>query len=219
MKMLGKSASLLVSFGLLAVPAVAQDMRTASEKVVACQAIEDGAARLECFETAAMELSAILAQPVPQVATAPEPATVPAAPTEVAAVASPAPVAETPAPIQVASATAAAPEAATEAPTEADGPTGSRLPSWIPRITFGGDRDVEKEPDEFRTTITRIQRNNLGRHFFTTAEGQVWRQTDIGDIRAPKTLPAEVILSQNIMGGIRLKIVGINRLYSVTRVE
>lgn len=214
MKLLGKSASLLVSFGLLAVPALAQDMRTASEKVVACQAIEDGATRLECFEAAATELSAILAAPVSPVASAPAPVTVPAAPTEVAVAATPAPgtaaTSDAPAAVQVAS--------ATEAATEAEGPEGSRLPSWIPRISFG-DRDVEKEPDEFRTTITRIQRNNLGRHFFTTAEGQVWRQKQIGKIRAPKTLPAEVVLSQNIAGGIRLKIVETNRIYSVGRVE
>jgi len=220
MKMLGKSASLLVSFGLLAVPALAQDMRTASEKVVACQAVEDGAARLECFEAAATELSAILAEPVPQVATAPAPATIPATPTELAVAETPSPenteTSDAPAAVQVASATEAV--TAAEVATEADGPTGSRLPSWIPRISFG-DREVEKEPDEFRTTITRIQRNNLGRHFFTTADGHVWRQNDIADIRAPKTLPAEVILSQNIMGGIRLKFVGINRLYSVSRVE
>lgn len=220
MKLLGKSASLLVSFGLLAVPALAQDMRTASEKVVACQAIEDGAARLECFEAAAMELSAILAEPVPQAATAPAPATAPTTPTELADAETTTPenaeTSDAPAAVQVASAT----EAVTtpEAATEADGPTGSRLPAWIPRISFG-DRDVEKEPDEFRTTITRIQRNNLGRHFFTTAEGQVWRQRKIGEIRAPKTLPADVILSQNITGGIRLKIVETNRVYSVGRVE
>ncbi|MEM7459933.1 MAG: hypothetical protein AAF331_10755 [Pseudomonadota bacterium] len=212
MRMLEKSAALLVSFGLFTVPALAQDMRTASEKVVACQAIQDGAARLECFEAAAAELSIILAGPVPQLTETPAPQTqAPIATAETAATSTPIPAATTsaPAPVQMAS--------ATEVATEADTPE-SRLPSWIPRITFG-DRDVEKEPDEFRTTITRIQRNKIGRHFFTTAEGQVWRQKEVGSIRAPKTLPAEVVLSQNIAGGIRLRIVETNRIYSVGRVE
>ncbi|MEO1553720.1 MAG: hypothetical protein AAFR82_07255 [Pseudomonadota bacterium] len=218
--MLGKSAALLVSLSLFAAPALAQDMRTASENVVACQTIEDGAARLECFETAAAALSVILAAPVPQVAEAP-PQEV-QAPVAMAEATTPSPSTPTTPPISTPTATTNEPmpvqmASATETATETDVPE-SRLPSWIPRISFG-NRDVEKEPDEFRTTITRIQRNKIGRHFFTTAEGQVWRQRQIGEIRAPKTLPAEAVLSQNITGGIRLKIVETNRTYNVGRVE
>ena len=95
----------------------------------------------------------------------------------------------------------------------------SRLPSWLPRVTFGGDREVEKEPDEFETQVTRIRVNRIGRHFFTTAEGHVWRQKTPDEIRAPKTLPADVIIYQNITGGLRLKIVETNRSYPVRRVE
>lgn len=193
--------------------ALAQDLRGASENVVACQTVEDAAARLSCFETAAAELSSALAAPVPEpVAALPQPQ-VQTAPAETSAVASTTQVPQTAAP-------AAAPiqQASTEAPAEVEAPESS-LPSWIPRITFGSDRDVEKEPDEFETQLTRIQVNKLGRHFFTTAEGHVWRQKSPEEIRAPKTLPADVVIYQNITGGLRLKIVETNRSYPVRRVE
>ncbi|MEM9570208.1 MAG: hypothetical protein AAF996_02005 [Pseudomonadota bacterium] len=215
MNLLGKSAiAATLAVGLMA-PAMAQELRTASESVVACQTVEDALERLDCFEKAATELSAALAVPVPApvVAEAAPTPTVPVAPTEqAAATAAPTTVAATQAPAAVQQASAETATADREAPSRS-------LPGWIPRISFGSDRDVEKEPDEFETTITRIQVNRLGRHFFTTAEGHVWKQRDIGKIRAPKNLPAEVILSQNIMGGIQLKIKETNRIYSVARVE
>lgn len=196
MKMLGKVA--VSAIGIVAVigSAAAQDMRTASENVVACQSVEEASARLDCFEKAAADLSALLAAPAPEVVAAPVAANpnTPAVPTETT----------------VAAATEAAPEETIKQ---------SSLPSWIPRITFGSDRDVEKEPDEYQTKLTRIQVNRIGRHFFTTSDGQVWRQTNITEIRAPKTLPADITLSQSIMGGIRMKIEETNRVYAVARVE
>ena len=58
MKMRGTWVGILVVAGMAATPALAQDMRSASEKVVACQDVADPAERLTCFETAAAELSA-----------------------------------------------------------------------------------------------------------------------------------------------------------------
>jgi len=196
MKMLGKVAVSVIGIGALIGSATAQDMRTASENVVACQSVEDALARLDCFERAATDLSVLLSAPVPEVVAAPAIASpaVPAAPTETA----------------IAATTEAAPEETIKQ---------SSLPSWIPRITFGSDRDVEKEPDEYQTKLTRIQVNRIGRHFFTTSDGQVWRQTNITKIRAPKTLPANITLSQGVMGGIRMKIEETNRIYAVARVE
>lgn len=201
MKMLGKVAVTIIGIAALIGSATAQDMRTASENVVACQSVEDALARLDCFEQAAADLSAALAVPVPEVVAAPAAPSpsVPAAPIETAAVA--------------AGTGAAATTTADEDVRQ------SSLPSWIPRITFGSDRNVEKEPDEYQTKLTRIQVNKIGRHFFTTSEGHVWRQKEIGDIRAPKTLPADITLSQNIAGGIRMRIEETNRVYSVARVE
>ena len=208
MKIVSKSLALALLLGTTSGIAVAQDMRSASEKVVACQTIEDATERLVCFEAAATELSLILSAPALQAAPAPV-AVQPAVPTEQAS---------------TTAATATAPAAqqqvaATTPEAEAPNVPKSSLPAWIPRVTFGSNRDVEKEPDEYRTTITRIQRNRIGRHFFTTAEGHVWKQKKIEEIRAPKTMPAEAVLSQNVTGGILIKIVGTNRSYRVDRVE
>ncbi|MFN3212634.1 MAG: hypothetical protein ACE37M_06005 [Henriciella sp.] len=209
MKLLGKSAccALVALGGGLSISA--QDMRSASEKVVACQTVEDATERLACFEAAATELSTLLTTPAPvqSAAVKPEAPIIPAAPAE--STAAPTTTDAAQAPIQQAS---AATEESGEVPR-------SRLPSWIPRITFGSDRDVEKEPDEFQTKLTRVQVNRIGRHFFTTEEGHVWEQKTPDEIRAPKSLPADVILYQNITGGLRLKIVETNRSYAVQRVE
>lgn len=200
MNLLGKSAIAATLTASLMAPAMAQELRTASESVVACQTVEDALERLDCFEKAADELLAALAVPAP-------------APAPVIAEAAPNPAV----PVAPAQASAAV-QQASAATSQSDVPERS-LPSWIPRITFGSDRDAEKEPDEYRTKITRIQVNRLGRYFFTTEEGHVWKQKRIQEIRAPKTLPAEVVLYQNIAGGLQLKIVETNRIYGVSRVE
>ena len=217
MTLLGKTTMAAIIAVALTTPALAQELRTASENVVACQSVEDALERLDCFEKAAAELSVALTAPAPAVIAAPSAPTpsVAAAPIEQAATtgAATAPAAmaatDTPAPVDQAATTT----------TPEDNIPRSTLPSWIPRVTFGRDRDVEKEPDEYATTITRIQVNRLGRHFFTTEEGHVWKQKKIEKIRAPKTLPAEAILYQNITGGILIKIKETNRSYRVDRVE
>jgi len=124
-----------------------------------------------------------------------------------------------------ASVTAETPKA--EAPiqtAEADVPDefGKRrlLPSWVPTVSLNiGGKDQEKEPDFFETTVTRIQRNKIGRHFFTTADGQVWKQFQIKEVRAPKRLPAKAVIRQTISGSIRLEIEENGRSYPVVRVE
>lgn len=212
MKTFKKLAFITISAGLVAVPAMAQDLRSASEGVVACQSIEEATARLTCFETAAQALSTALAAPVPEIALAPAPI----ASVETGVVAPPSQTTSTDTQ-QATSAAAPIQQASTEA-TEAPS-NGSLLPSWIPRVSFGSGKDAEKEPDEFSTQLTRIQRNNLGRHFFTTSEGHVWRQIGIEKIKAPKSLPADVILYQNVLGGIQIKIIETDRAYPVARIE
>ncbi len=209
MKLSSKYGILAVAALSLSVPALAQDVRAASERVVACQSEADAEARLACFEAAASDLAAVLAAPVQQAAVTPSPET-PAASQAAAS---------TPVTTAAVSPNAVEQPAATQtASVETDAPD-SGLPSWIPRITFGNGRDVEKEPDEYRTEITKIQVNRLGRHFFTTSDGHVWKQKSPSRIRAPKTLPAEVVLYQNIAGGLQLKIVETNRIYGVSRIE
>ena len=207
MKTHEKLAILAVMAGAVSSPVFAQDLRSASESVVACQSVEDTTERLSCFEAAAQQLSTVLAAPQPQIVQAP---VAPAAPTGAA-------------PVQQAATSTAtsAAEPIQQASAETAGPpeSGSILPSWIPRVSFGSRDDADKEPDEFATQLTRIQRNNLGRHFFTTAEGHVWRQIGIDKIKAPKSLPADVVIYQNVLGGIQIKIVDTNRSYAVARVE
>lgn len=213
MELRSKFGILAVAALCLSIPALAQDVRAASERVVACQSETDPESRLACFEAAASDLAAVLAAPVQQAEVTP-----PATPTVAAATSTPT---ATDAPVTSAAVntTVAEQPAATQtASVETDAPD-SGLPSWIPRITFGSGRDVEKEPDEYRTEITKIQVNRLGRHFFTTSDGHVWKQKSPSKIRAPRTLPSEVVLYQNIAGGLRLKIVETNRIYGVTRIE
>nr|WP_070958443.1 hypothetical protein [Hyphomonas sp. Mor2] len=199
-----KLAFLAVLTGLVSSPVYAQDLRSASESVVACQNVEDAAQRLACFEAAAEQLSTALAIPPAQIVPAPTATSSAAAVT---------------APVQQEATTTTAPVQQASTDTAQPPNNDSILPSWIPRVSFGSGRDVEKEPDEFQTTLTRIQRNNLGRHFFTTAEGHVWRQVEVEDIKAPKSLPADVVLQQNLLGGIEIKILETNRSYGVARIE
>ncbi len=204
MKSHEKLAILAIVAGAVSTPVFAQDLRSASENVVACQSVEDTAERLACFEAAAQQLSTALAVPPPQIVQAP-PAT-----SSAAAVS---------APVQQATTSTGAPVQQASTETTEPPSNGSILPSWLPRVSFGTQRDVEQEPDEFETQLTRIQRNKLGRHFFTTAEGHVWRQMQIEDIKAPSTLPSNVILYKNWTGSIKIKILETNRSYSVLRVE
>jgi hypothetical protein len=208
MKTHKKLAVLTVIVGLASAPVLAQDLRSASERVVACQSVEDVDEKLACFEAAAQQLSTVLAAPA--ITTAQTPAET--ATSSVPAVTSP---------IQQAATTTSTAAPVQQAATETAQPPSndSILPSWIPRVSFGNRRDVEKEPDEFATQLTRIQRNNLGRHFFTTAEGHVWRQVEVEDIKAPKSLPADVVLKQNLLGGIQIEILETNRSYGVARIE
>ena len=221
MNLLGKTLMAAVFVVAVAKPALAQELRTASETVVACQTVEDALERLDCFEKAAAELSAALAAPAPEVIAAPSaPSTTPTPSVAAAPVEQAVTTGVATAPVAVAATDAPAPvEQAANTTTTEDNIPRRALPSWIPRVTFGRDREVEKEPDEYATTITRIQVNRLGRHFFTTEEGHVWKQKKIEKIRAPKSLPAEAILYQNITGGILIKIQETNRSYRVDRVE
>lgn len=171
--------------------AAAQDVRAASEQVVACQAIATPMEKLACFEAAATNLSTALEAPVAVAEAAPTPA-----PAEA---------------VKVASTDTAEPEFKRR----------RLLPSWVPTVSLGGggDKDREKEPDFYETEVDRIVRNKLGRHFFSTSDGVVWRQIRIEKIRAPKSLPAKATIKQTLSGSIRIEIEGTDRSYAVYRVE
>jgi len=173
--------------------AIAQDVRSASEGVVACQSLTDPMEKLACYEAAAAQVEQALAEP------AQAPVAAPPAPAETAAVATVAPAASEPQPVQVAS---AAP--AEEAPETAE--KRRILPSWIPSVSlnFGSGEDRVKEPNEFTVSVTRIQRNRVGRHFFTTSDGHVWKQVEAEDIVALTKLPAGAEIRKAFAGAIRI---------------
>ncbi len=222
MKMLEKVAAMAFVAGALATPAIAQDMRSASEKVVACQSVADSQERLTCFETAESELSVILSTPQPVVAAQPTSPEAPTTSAQTQQAAISAPEVQV-APTEVPAAQASVQMASTEPPVaeKLAGPPKRRLlPSWVPTVSLSlGNGDAADEPDFFETAVTRIQRNSLGRHFFTTEDGQVWRQIQIEKIRAPKSLPAEATIRQTMTGSIRLEMEENGRSYPVNRVE
>lgn len=216
MKTHKKLAILAVLAGMVSTPVYAQDLRSASEGVVACQSVEDTAERLACFEAAAQQLSTALALPQPQIVQAPTAASATGAVTAPIQQATTSTTTTAAAPVQMASA-----ETAPSAESPPTGPPKRRLlPSWVPTVSLSiGGGDSVEEPDFFDTEITRIQRNKIGRHFFTTSDGQVWRQIQIEKIRAPATLPANATLRQTLSGSIRLEIEENGRSYPVNRVE
>ena len=191
MKIWAKIAATSLIMAGITHTAAAQDVRAASEQVVACQAIATPMEKLACFEAAATNLSAALEVPVAVAEVAPAPT-----PAEAVKVAS------------------------TEA-AEEEFKRRRLLPSWVPTVSLGGggDKDREKEPDFYETEVDRIVRNKLGRHFFSTSDGVVWRQIRIEEIRAPKALPAKATIKQTLSGSIRIEIEGTNRSYAVYRVE
>jgi len=152
MKMLGHWACFAVAAGLLSAPVFAEDMRSASEKVVACQEIAAPEARLVCFESAAAELSALLAMPA--VAEAPSTIAAPSASeTELVQQANAAPAVSPSAP---AAASEEIVQASAAAPADAPEPRSS-LPAWIPRITFGDNREHSQEFKRTGLDVTSSQ--------------------------------------------------------------
>ena len=198
----------------LAPGAKADDLRSAATKVSDCRSIADDTARLTCLDAAALALSLALDENAAEAA--PERAPVPLEP-------QPAPVAEAPSEPKW----ARAPEprnkperqAAVSAPATEPEPVPEKernVPIWA-RVFQRTEND---EDTVYPVTITRITRNNTGRHFFHTSEGQVWRQTVAEKVRPPKSLPAEAKIEQKIMGSPGLRFVnGPRGEYTVRRIE
>lgn len=193
----------------LAPAANADEVRTAAEKVSDCRAISDDAARLTCLDAAALALSLALESGKVEAPTVSE--------------AAPEPVAE--APKEPEWARAPQPrekpkkeQAAIASPApEAEAKEEKNVPIWA-RV-FRPNEDDDEE-NIYAVTITRITRNNAGRHFFHTSEGQIWRQTVAAKVRAPKSLPAQAKIEQKVMGSPGLRFIdGPKGEYTVRRVE
>ena len=75
-------------------------------------------------------------------------------------------------------------------------------------------------PDEIQVTVVRILRNNVGRHFFFTSDGQEWEQVVAEGVRPPEALPAEATISESLFGSPKLTFDdGPSGSYGVRRVE
>ena len=157
---------------------------------IACTSISDSVERLSCFDTAA---AGLVDNVFEAAATAPE----------------------------VGQQTTSAEAPSTAAESNMAAARGGVLPSWFPRVSRSArsEQEAVDEPDSYVTKVVEIERNNIGRYFFTTEEGFVWRQLEIRRIRVPQSLPTDVEIRQGAMGSTRLKLLETGRSYTVRRVE
>ena len=92
------------------------------------------------------------------------------------------------------------------------------LPTWAsaPQYTEAESAD---DPRRFEATIVRITSNNIGRHRFYTEDGAVWEQTQIVEVRQPRSLPAVAEFRRRMTGNPTIKFDVSNRSYRVRRIE
>jgi hypothetical protein len=178
-------ATSLLATAAICAPAFGQSLNSAAEKTAACLQVADAGERLACFDNAAPALSRALKD---------QPITLPSR-----SDAAPAPAA-TPAPAQPdlpkwADAPAAEAPAAAVASTAPEAEPGT--PLWARLMPRSDDAD---EVDEIIVSVTRILRNNVGRHFFLTSDGQEWEQTIVEPVKPPKGLPAKATISESFIG-------------------
>lgn len=181
--------------------ASAQSQDSAVQALLACQAIENNEERLKCLDAATKRLAG-------EAEAAPQPEVTPVAPIPVAPQPVPEPTASERAALETERAALAAERAALEAEKaelaeaqEAE-EEGSGIPVWARlRQTLSQNPDV---PNEFSINVTKITRNNIGRHFFYTEEGYVWEQVELEDFRPPARLPATARIKRGALGSQRI---------------
>lgn len=106
------------------------------------------------------------------------------------------------------------------AAVEPSGEAAEHPPNWA-AAPQPQQRDIEQAEvsRRFEATIVRITRNNVGRHRFYTADGAVWEQTQIVEVRQPKNLPAVAEFHRKLTGNPTIKFDVSNRSYRVKRIE
>lgn len=104
------------------------------------------------------------------------------------------------------------------AAVEPSGEATEHPPNWA---SAPQQRDIEpvELPRRFEASIVRITRNNVGRHRFYTADGAVWEQTQIAEVRQPKSLPTVAEFRRKLFGNPTIKFDVSNRSYRVRRIE
>ena len=187
---------------LLPVQAQEQDLNSAAERTAACLSIEDAAERLACFEAAARSLTdALDGEAAMAGSSASSDASGPAA--------------------NVAAAAPGA-NATREAVNSGDGQNTASVPDWAaappapePEVPSEPEAEDDSTPiwarvfkrdetsgadDSINVSVVRILRNNAGRHFFITADGQEWEQTMAATVRPPSSLPAAATIKESLVG-------------------
>lgn len=103
-------------------------------------------------------------------------------------------------------------------PEKTDSASGEdKLPIWARIMPRSDSADT---PDEITITVTRIMRNNVGRHFFFTEDGQEWEQVVAEQVKPPKSLPAGATISESTFGSPKLRFTdGPSGAYGVRRVD
>jgi hypothetical protein len=178
--------TLLCSLFVLPAPVLAQDivpatavaadpLRLAAEDAASCRELPDPDVRLACFDAAARRLAEALGSMDQAGHNAGDLPIDPVAPDVPAAVEPSAEAAEDP-------------------------------PNWAaaPQPQHS-DVDQAEVPRRFEATIVRITRNNVGRHRFYTADGAVWEQTQIVEVRQPRSLPAVAEFRRKLTGNPTIK--------------
>jgi hypothetical protein len=82
-------------------------------------------------------------------------------------------------------------------------------------------REIEPAeiPRRFEATIVRITSNNVGRHRFYTEDGAVWEQTQIAEVRQPRSLPTVAEFHRKLTGNPTIKFDVSSRSYRVRRID
>lgn len=180
----------LLAQDIVSATAVAADpLRLAAEDAANCRELRDPDVRLACFDAAANRLAEALGSMDQAGRNAGDLPIGPDAPDAPAAV-------------------------------EPSGEAAEHPPNWA-AAPQPQQRDIEQAevPRRFEATIVRITRNNVGRHRFYTADGAVWEQTQIVEVRQPKNLPAVAEFRRKLTGNPTIKFDVSNRSYRVRRIE
>jgi len=218
--------TLLWSLFVLPAPVLAQDiadpLRLLAEDAASCRELRDPDVRLACFDAAAHRLAEALGSMDQDGRNAGDPPIVPVAPYAPVAVESSGEAAELP-PEPLGEATEQPPEPSGEVaehPPEPSSEAAENPPNWAAAPEpQPSDIEQAEAPQRFEATIVRITRNNVGRHRFYTADGAVWEQTQIAEVRAPKSLPAVAEFRRRLTGSPTIKFDVSSRSYRVKRIE
>ena len=216
--------TLLCSLFVLPAPVLAQDivpatavaadpLRLAAEDAASCRELGDPDVRLACFDAAAHRLAETLGsidQAGRNAGDLPISLDAPDAPDAAAAVE---PSSEAAGDLPIGPDT---PD--TAAAVEPSGEATEHPPNWASEPQH---REIEKAeiPRRFEATIVRITRNNVGRHRFYTEDGAVWEQTQIAEVRPPKSLPAVAEFNRKLTGNPTIKFDVSSRSYRVKRIK